>query len=102
MASYSVTAGQRGAYAKTLVASTVDTITFTDDLSRIEVGTTDGAAAIYFTVDGSTPTVAGASTYIIPGVANAVREITEVPSVAQLSTVKLISSGTPTYWVAKA
>jgi hypothetical protein len=102
MATYTVSAGTVGVYVKTLVASTVDTVTFTDDISGIELGTSDGSAAIYFTVDGSTPTVGGANCYMIPAAANAYRTIFD-SSFAQVgNVVKLISSGTPTYWVARA
>lgn len=104
MASYSVAAAERGAYGKTLVASTVDTVTFADDRARIEV-VSDGTAAIYFTVNGTTPTVGGAATYEIPAGSAAVREVAvDFGSRDQAggSVVKLISSGTPKYSVAEA
>jgi hypothetical protein len=98
MAAYTVAAGKHGAYAKTLVASTVDTVTFTDhDLDKVEI-TSNGAAAVYVTVDGSTPAVADAGTFELPAVA-AVREIA-VPT-AGATVVKLISAGTPLYSVAE-
>lgn len=105
MASYSVGAGSIGAYDKTLVASTVDTVTFADDLDRVEIRS-DGIASISVTVDGSTPTVAGAGTYKIPATASATAGKTssvttiEVPT-AGGTVVKLISSGTPMYDVCK-
>lgn len=99
MASYSVSASEHGAYAKTLVASTVDTVTFDKDVDTVEV-VSDGSAAIYVTVDGSTPTVAGAATYELPADAIAVRRIV-VPTSGD-TVVKLISSGTPVYSVAEA
>lgn len=98
MASYTVAADLHGAYAKTLVANTVDTVTFTDDIDRVEV-TSNGAAAVYVTVDGSTPTVAGAGTFELPAGAASVREIA-VPT-AGGTVVKLISAGTPVYSVAE-
>lgn len=102
MASYSVNAPAIGAYAKTLVASTVDTVTFDRDVNEVEV-VTDGSAATYVTTDGSTPTVAGGATILVPaGVA--ARRI-PVSSVTQAATggtvVKLISAGTPVYSVAE-
>ena len=96
MASYSVAATERAAHAKTLTAATVDTVTFDADFSSIEVISHDGAAAIYFTVDGTTPTVGGANTYFIPA-AVASREVKV--GTAGDTAVKLISSGTPTYSV---
>lgn len=98
MASYSVAAGAIGAYAKTLVASTVDTITFADDVVGVEV-VSDGSAAVYFTVDGTAPTVAGASTYLIPA-GLMVRSVKSAPSNGVV--VKVISAGTPVYSVARA
>jgi hypothetical protein len=58
MASYAVTADQAGAWEKTPVAATVDTVTFTDDLNHVTV-VNEGTTGLYFTVDGSTPTSAG-------------------------------------------
>lgn len=99
MASYSVAADEHGVYAKTLVASTADTVTFTGrDIETIEV-TADGSAAVYVTVDGSTPTVAGKATFELPIGAIGVRRIA-VPS-SGATVVKLISSGTPVYSVAE-
>jgi hypothetical protein len=98
VASYTVAADLHGAYAKTLVASTVDTVTFTDDIDRVEI-TSNGAAAVYVTVDGTTPTVAGAGTFELPAGAASVREIA-VPT-AGGTVVKLISAGTPVYSVAE-
>lgn len=101
MASYTVSAGAIGKHDKTLVASTVDTVTFADDLDRVEIGS-DGVAAIFVTVDGSTPTVSGDSTYKIPALASSsagklgVFRTIEVPT-AGGTVVKLISSGTPVY-----
>jgi hypothetical protein len=98
VASYTVAADLHGAYAKTLVANTVDTVTFTDDIDRVEI-TSNGAAAVYVTVDGTTPTVAGAGTFELPAGAASVREIA-VPT-AGGTVVKLISAGTPVYSVAE-
>lgn len=100
MANYTVAAGEHGAYAKTLVASTVDTVTFTDrDLDTVEVFSS-GAVAVYVTVDGSTPTVGGAATWELPAGGPAVRTIT-VPT-AGATVVKLISASTPVYSVSEA
>ena len=98
MANHPLTAGQVGAYEFTLAASTVDSVTFADDLDGVEVVSHDGAAAVYFTVDGSTPTVAGAGCWVIPAAPSALS--VDVPT-AGGTVVKLISSGTPRVSVAR-
>jgi hypothetical protein len=98
VASYSAAAGDVAVHDKTLVASTVDTVTFTDDLDRVEV-ISDGAAALYFTTDGSTPTVSGAKCWpLLSGVANTLNVQVDT---AGGTVVKLISSGTPKYSVVR-
>lgn len=111
MANYTVPNGHIGAHAKTLVASTVDTVTFalgstgTPGWARmpksIEI-ISDGADDIYVTVDGSAPTVAGTACYRVPAFPGAtvldVRDSNPTDEVA----VKLISAGTPTYSVSRA
>lgn len=96
MASTTVAAGKIGAHNITLSASTVDTVTFTDDVSSVEVINLDGAAAIYYTIDGSTPTVAGANTFVLPATISSA--VHGTPGSAA-TVVKLISSGTPKYSV---
>lgn len=98
MASYTVAAGLIAAHAKTLVAATVDTVDFAGNTSAVEV-LSDGAAAIFFTTDGTTPTVNGGNCYVIPagGVSSVI-----VPDRDFDGVVKLISSGTPTYSVTRA
>lgn len=99
MADYTVAAGAHGAYAKQLAANVVDSVTFTGtDLDEVEV-TTNGAAAVYVTTDGTTPTVGGAGTWEIPAYGPSVR-IIKVPT-AGATVVKLKSAGTPTYSVAE-
>ena len=100
MASYTVASGEVGAHAKTLAAATADTVTFTDDVSKVEV-VTDGAAALYVRVDGTAPTVGGAASHYLPAFASA-KEITVPLSDEGTVEVKLISAGTPTYSVARA
>lgn len=60
----------------------------------VEVVNIDGTAAVYFTVDGTTPTVEGDNTIALAAVAG---DSALVPTGATESiTVKAISSGTPT------
>ena len=100
MTSYPIAAGAIAAHDKTLVASTVDTVTFTSqEVEQLKVWT-DGTAAVYVSLDGSTPTVSGAHCFKIPAAATA---IAERFNVQQLSpTIKLISAGTPVYSVSLA
>jgi hypothetical protein len=83
----------------TLVAATVTTVTLGTakaDSEQVEVLNRDGAAEIYFTVDGTTPTVAGDDTEMLPASIGSVRVIA---STSGQAVVKLISSGTPKYTV---
>lgn len=80
----------------TLVAATVTTVTLTDlEYEQLEVMNVDGAAAIYFRVDGVSPTVAGDDCEVIPATISVLRVAT--PSVD--NEVRLISAGTPKYSV---
>jgi hypothetical protein len=66
MANFSVSRSKHS----TLGAATVDTVTLTKEYSFVEVVNRDATAAnvIYFTADGSTPTVAGDNTIVVaPG-----------------------------------
>lgn len=99
MASYTVDTAERGVYGKTLTQNVADTVTFTEDQGQIEV-ISDGAAALYYTVDGDTPTVAGGHCYCQPIGVVSVREV-DAPR-QKATVVKLISSGTPTYSVSRA
>jgi hypothetical protein len=98
MAKHEVADNKIGSYANKLTAETVDEVIFFDALKAVEV-TSDGTAKIYFTVDGSTPTVAGPNTHEIPAVA-ATRTV--VAPESDGTVVKLISAATPEYSVARA
>lgn len=99
MASYTIAAGDTAAHDKTLVASTVDTVTFTDTIRAVEI-ISDGTAAIYLTTDGTTPTVSGPKTSKLP--AGTITSLTLTPTSGEATAIKLISPGTPTYSVQKA
>ena len=93
MATHTIAAntGEVGA-SFTLAASTVDTVTLDFDAPVVEVVNRDGAAEVWYTLDGSTPTVAGKNCYYLPA-AQAVDR--REPPTAGATVVKLISSGTP-------
>ena len=94
MADHTVAAGERGTAAFALTAATVDTVTFTDKISEVEV-ITDGAADVWYTTNGSTPTVGGKNCWYLP--TNAVADVRAVTSSqGSAAVVKLISAGTPT------
>jgi hypothetical protein len=98
VASYELAKGKVGAHAKTLAPNVIDSVTFQSvgDMN-IEVRS-DGAAAIYFTLDGSDPTVKGDHCYELPA-APCVRTVDRTKNLKQV--VKLISSGSPEYSVSK-
>lgn len=76
----------------TLVAGTVKTFTLNEDFSEVEVTNVDGAAAVYFTVDGSTPVVAGDGSYVLPA---AIGFLRLAPRTAGVTIVKAVSAGAP-------
>ncbi|MFF3998531.1 hypothetical protein ACFYX8_35145 [Streptomyces cyaneofuscatus] len=92
MADYTIQPGEWGIHGVTLAAATVCTIRFPDDVDEIEVLSHDGAAAVYFTVDGTTPVVEGRGSRVIPA---AISSAQVEPPTAGPTTVKLISAGTP-------
>jgi hypothetical protein len=97
MASYTVAAAEIGAWEKTLVANTVDTVTFGRDCDKVRVVNVNGAGALYFTTDGSTPTVGASSTYWLPAVAGSART-DSVPG-GGMTGVKILSAAATSYSV---
>jgi hypothetical protein len=77
---------------RTLTANVVTPVTFTANASVIEVAT-DGAAELYFTTDGTTPTVGGQNCHWMQAAIGSVEVLDD--TAGQNSVVKLISSGTP-------
>lgn len=111
MTAYEVPSGHVGVHEKTLTASVVDTVTFDPGdpgapgwgrLPRSVEVLSDGAADIYVTVDGSTPTVAGTNCYRLPASAGATVIDVRDSDATDAVVVKLISSGTPVYSVSRA
>lgn len=95
MATHTITG--RGCYEKTLTASVVDTVNFDTDWNEVEV-VSNGLAPLFVTVDGSSPTVNGEDSYILP--AGTVSSRTIVVPGSGTTTVKVISSAPTTYSVA--
>lgn len=96
MASYTASR----AVHNTLTATTVDTITLSAQYVRVEVLNRSATGDIFVTLDGSTPTVGGNDTYVVP--ATGVGTFVNPANTSQPPTstvVKLISSGTPSYSV---
>ena len=92
MADYTIEAGEWGVHGITLSAATICTIQFPDDVDEIEVLSHDGAAPIYFTVDGTNPAVEGRASRVIPA---SISSAQVQPPTAGPTVVKLISAGTP-------
>jgi hypothetical protein len=89
VATYSVVKAK----SATLVASTVDTVNFSGGMQIFSILNRSATDVIYFTIDGSTPTVAGDDVYAVsPG-------DTIVFFPRSVATVKLISSGAAPYTV---
>jgi len=98
MADHTVAAGAVAKHGIVLAASTVDTVTFSDNVGAVQI-VTDGSAAVYYTIDGTTPTVAGANTFMIPAALSV--DERSMPNFGS-DVVKLISAGTPTLSVQRA
>lgn len=79
----------------TLTAATVATFTLSAQYQRVEVYSVDGAAALYFTVDGTTPVAAATGTYVIGAAIQAVEVAAPTPAAGASTVVKVISAGTP-------
>jgi hypothetical protein len=89
----------------TLVADTVTTLTldlpnpvgdvrsFAQVKPRVGVINVTGTAEVYFTTDGSTPTVGGSGCHVLPATISAL-EVDDLTA-GSTSVIKLISSGTP-------
>ena len=78
----------------TVVVPRAENLSFaTPPAARVEVLNVDGAEAIYFTTDGSAPTIAGADCHVLPAVVGALDVAVDVSGSSVV--VKLISAGTP-------
>jgi hypothetical protein len=69
-----------------------DNLSFVALKSQVRVTNVSGDAAVYFTVDGSTPTVGGTGCYVLPASMCSLR----LPvALGPTAAVKAISSGAP-------
>ena len=91
MADHKVPLNAIAAHDVTLTANTVERFTFPDNVDAVEI-LSDGAEDIYFTLDGSSPVVAGPNTYRIQAVMGST---VVTPTAYGPTTVALISSGSP-------
>lgn len=79
----------------TLVANTVSTVTLDADYRTVEVVNVNGAAAVYFKVNGGTaPTVKGSGTVVLPAAIGSI-ELRADAVDPGTTVVTLISAGTP-------
>jgi hypothetical protein len=101
MSTFTMAATDVGLYAKTLAASTEDRVTVNRSRSGDAIAVTvisDGAAALYFTTDGTAAVVAAVNTYELP--AGVVSRLSVLLPVG-VTEVRLISAGTPKYSVSR-
>lgn len=99
MPDYEIPTGGIGVHEITLVANTQIYVWFADDLPQVEIVSHDGAAPVYFTVDGTNATVAGVGCYVVPP---AIGSIVTEPPTAGPTRVHVISAGTPKISVCRA
>jgi len=66
MATYSVPAGT-STITETLVASTVDTVTFADRYNYVLINVSSGTGTIFVTADGTTPAITGVGSGVSVG-----------------------------------
>lgn len=97
MADYPVAKTEIGVWEKTLLADTQDSVEFARDCEQVRVVNVDGAAALYFTTDGSDVTVGAPDAYWLPAIAGSSRVVTVTGGGATVVNVK--AAGTPVYSV---
>jgi hypothetical protein len=75
----------------TLTPNVVESFRFPDNVAQLEI-LSDGASDIYFTVDGTTPTIGHPKSYRIQSVMGST---IMTPTASGPTFVKMISEGTP-------
>lgn len=79
----------------TLTANTTDTVNFASDLPLVECyAPSTNTVEIWYTLDGSTPTVGGKNCFVLPPGAVDSREPEVNDATSGKTVVKLITSGT--------
>lgn len=93
MADYTIPHGAVAAHGLKLVANTVTTVAFVDDVPEVEI-LSDGTSIIYYSRDGSDPQIGGPNTRLVPAVQGVV--VDQVLMSHHQDVLKFISPGTPT------
>src|SRR5438045_2073143 len=97
-----LTTGQWGAYEIALTASSVDTVTFPVQVAVIEVINHSSASGdITVRLDGTNPTALDPVGILVPAGTVRTIPVKQADPTGDATQVKLISSGTPTYSVAR-
>jgi hypothetical protein len=94
VASHSIAADEIGVHNVALTANIVETFTFADDVPALVIAT-DGAAAIYYTLDANAPapTVGGKYAHVMLAALGYYDDLE--PPTAGGTVVRMISTGTP-------
>lgn len=93
------TVSKNRAYHGTLVASTVDTVTLSRTYARVQVINRGGTSEIYWTTNGTNPTVGGDDCYVVASPIGSSDTRANFQAPQNTCVVKLISTGNPTYSV---
>lgn len=80
----------------TLTANTVATVVINGNFPRLDVFNQTASTVVYARGDGTDPTVAGDKCYPVFAVPAEDTDVPTAPNVDGTTTIKLISSGTPT------
>lgn len=94
MAEYVVNSGDVAVHNVQLQPSVVTWVSFIDDVPEVEI-LSNGAAPIFYTRDGSEPTINGSNTRLIPAMAAGVL-IDQILMSHHHDVLKFISAGSPT------
>jgi hypothetical protein len=98
MADYTIPSKDIGVYEIPLAAGVEKSVEFQRDLSIVEVTALSADHPVYFTVDKSAPTIAGANCYsLLPGTNSAQVDVTTDGN----TIVRLISAGAATVNVSR-